>query len=382
MVTQITADELAHRIDAGESMSVIDTRPAESFGAWHLPGAVNVPYDPREELDDDQLDRVRDAFDGRPVLAVCGKGLTSAPFAFDLEQHGYENVTVVKGGMEDWSTVYETVPIDAASDDLVVRQLQRRGKGCLGYVVGSKASGEAAVIDATRQIERYELAAEEAGLTIGRVFDTHVHADHISGGRRLADVLDVPYHLGERAVERDVDFAYEPLGDGTVVEVGETEIAAIHAPGHTTEMVNYLVDGEVLLTGDTLFVESVGRTELQFGEDDADEGAELLYETLHEKLLSLSDGVRVLPGHVSVSSDGRYEHGTPGDPVQASLQDLRETLDLLQLDETAFVRRLVENAPQKPPNYERVIAINTGKDAPESEAEATELELGPNNCAA
>lgn len=382
MVNQITADELADRIDAGESITLIDTRQADGFTAWHVRGAENVPYDPRDGLDDEQLERVRDLASTSSVTTICGKGLTSTAFAFELEEHGYEDVTVVKGGMEDWSKVYEAVPIGTADDEVIIRQLQRRGKGCLGYVIGSRETGEAAVVDPTRQTETYETTAEEAGLTIECVFDTHVHADHISGGRRLADAIDAPYYLGDRAAERDVTSRYEPLGDGDVVEVGDVEIEAIHAPGHTTEMVNYLVDGEYLLTGDTLFVESVGRTELQFGDEGAAEGAELLHETLHERILQFPDDTRILPGHVSVTADGQYEHGSPGDPIEAKLGDLRDSLDLLGLDEEGFVDRLVENAPEKPSNYERIIAINTGTESPETDGEATELELGPNNCAA
>jgi glyoxylase-like metal-dependent hydrolase (beta-lactamase superfamily II)/rhodanese-related sulfurtransferase len=382
MVNQITANELADRLDADEAFTLIDTRPGDSFEAWHLHTAENVPFDPHKGITDDQLDRVQEIAEERPLVTICGKGLTSTPFALELEEQGYDDVTVVKGGMEDWTKVYDVVPIDAGGEDIVIRQIQRRGKGCLGYVIGSAESGEAAVVDATRQIDVFEVAAEEAGLTISHIFDTHVHADHISGGPPLADILDVPYHLGEAAEERDVEYEYSPLEDGAIVDVGDVEITALHAPGHTTEMMNYLIDGEALLTGDTLFVDSVGRTELQFGDDDASTGAELLYETIHGTILDLSDDTEILPGHVAVTSDGRFEGGTPGEPIQAHLGDLRDDLDLLKLDESAFVNRLVENAPEKPPNYETVIAINTGTESIESEEAATELEVGPNNCAA
>jgi glyoxylase-like metal-dependent hydrolase (beta-lactamase superfamily II) len=381
MVDQITAEELADRIDAGESFALLDTRPADSYEAWHIQGAENVPYDPREGLDDGALDRVRAAADGEPVVAICGKGLTSTPFAFDIEEEGYD-VTVVKGGMEDWSRVYEVVPVADGREDLVLVQIQRRGKGCLGYVIGDPETGEAAVVDATRQTDAFKIAAENAGLTIERVLDTHVHADHISGGPGLADELGVPYHLGEAAAERGVEYDFEPLADGETLDVGGVELEAIHAPGHTSEMMNYLVGGEYLLSSDTLFVESVGRTELQFGEADAAKGAEMLYDTLDGTILDLPDDTVVLPGHVSVTSDGRYEGGTPGEPVRARLGDLRADLDLLGLDEEAFVDRLVENAPEKPPNYETVIDINSGRESIPEEEEATELELGPNNCAA
>ncbi|WP_435152489.1 MBL fold metallo-hydrolase [Haladaptatus sp. DFWS20] len=382
MVDQITANELADRLDAGESMTLIDTRPEDSFEAWHLHGAENVPFDPREGVGDEHRDRVREIADEEPLVTICGKGLTSTPFAFELEAQGYDDVTVVKGGMEDWSKVYDVVPIATNDKELVIRQIQRRGKGCLGYVVGSAESREAVVVDATRQIDVFEVVAEEAGLLISCVFDTHIHADHISGGSRLAEILDVPYYLGEAASKRDVEYDYEPLEDGIVIELDGVEITALHSPGHTTEMMNYRIDGEYLLTGDTLFVDSVGRTELPFGERDASTGAALLYDTLHGTILDLPDDTRILPGHVSVTSDGRYEGGESGEPVQARLDDLHDDLDLLQLDEEPFVTRLTENVPEKPPNYETVIAINTGSESPESEEAATELEVGPNNCAA
>ncbi|MBX0296626.1 MBL fold metallo-hydrolase [Haloarcula nitratireducens] len=382
MVKNITAEQLADKIDADEQFTLIDTRPEDSFEAWHVRNAENVPYDPDEGLSEDQLNEVNAMVDGRPIVAICGKGLTSTPFAFDLDERGHDDVEVVTGGMEEWSKVYEVVPIETTSDDLVVRQVQRRAKGCLGYVVGSKEAGEAVVVDATRQTDQFKVAVQDAGLSITRVLDTHVHADHISGSPALADEIGVPYHLGEAASERDAEYEYEPLSDGEVIEVGDVEIEALHTPGHTSEMMNYLVDGELLLTGDTLFVDSVGRTELQFGEDDASRGAELLYDSLHETILGLPDETTILPGHLTVTSDGRYENGSPGEPLKTQLGNLREDLDFLGLDREAFIEQLTEDAPEKPPNYETVIAINTGKETVDDEGEATELELGPNNCAA
>ncbi|AGB39409.1 MBL fold metallo-hydrolase [Natronococcus occultus] len=384
MVTQMSPNELADLLDSGESFTLIDTRPEDSYEGWRIHGAENVPFGPGDSLTDDQLERIGDG-DGDSLVAICGKGLTSTPFAFELQQAGYDDVSVVKGGMEDWSKVYEVVPMETGSDDLVVVQLQRRSKGCLSYVVGSKSSGSAAVVDPTRQTDQFKIVAEEANLTIERVLDTHVHADHISGGRQLADELDVPYHLGEHAADRDVADEFEPLADGETIDVGDVELETLYAPGHTSDMVNVLVEDEALLTGDTLFVESVGRTELQFGDDEtegASRGAELLYETLHDTVLELPDETLICPGHVSVSADNRYEVRSPGEPIAERLGTLHDELELLGLSKDEFVERLTENAPDKPPNYERVIEINTGRDPVDDESEATELELGPNNCAA
>ena len=208
MIEKLTADELAEKIDTDESFTLIDTRPEDSFEAWHVRGAANVPYDPDEGLSDAQIDQVNALVNGRPLVAICGKGLTSTPFALELDDHGYDGVSVVDGGMEAWSKLYEVVPIETVTDDLVVRQVQRRAKGCLGYVIGSAAAAEAAIVDATRQTDEFAVAAQEAGMTVEAVFDTHVHADHISGGPALADAVGGPYHLGEEARERDGEYEY------------------------------------------------------------------------------------------------------------------------------------------------------------------------------
>ncbi|MFC7202037.1 rhodanese-like domain-containing protein [Haloferax namakaokahaiae] len=383
LLAQMTVEELADALDAGEEMTLIDTRPPESYEAWHIAGAANIPYHPVDGLGSDwDWERVSDLAASGPLVAICGKGLTSTSFGFELGTRGYDDVRVVKGGMEDWSKLYEVVEVETENPELYLAQVQRRAKGCLGYVVGSRAANEAVVVDATRQSEQFELAASDAGLRIVGVCDTHVHADHISGGRSLASRLGVPYYMGSNATDRDVEFDFVAMDDGDTLSVGNIDIDVLHAPGHTSEMVAYLVGGEALLTGDTLFVESVGRTELQFGDNDAGTGAELLYETLHESILELPDETRILPGHVSVDSEGRFGVAAPGELVSARLGDLRESLDFLTMDESSFVERITGDLPEKPPNYERIIALNTGRGSLDGEEEATQLELGPNNCAA
>ncbi|ODR82608.1 rhodanese [Haladaptatus sp. W1] len=380
MVEAITPEELADKQDADEEFVLLDTRPEESFESWHIQGAVNFPFGPDESLSEDGASAVESMLDGNDeILTVCAKGISSAHFVDELEKHGFEDVKVVEGGMEEWSQVYEHVPIETDGDAEIV-QIQRRAKGCLGYLVGS--AGEAAAIDVSRHIDEFRDAAAARGYDITHVLDTHIHADHISGGRRLADEIGVPYHLSERARKRGVEYEYDALGRNDVVRVGDTDIKAVYTPGHTSEITSYLVNDEAVLTGDTLFVDSIGRTELEFGEEGAGKGAEMQYDSLHKVLMSEPDSVVVLPGHVTVTEDGRFAHGSPGQPIQATVGDLRRELDVLQLPEDEFVARLTETVPEKPPNYETVIAVNRGLDEPDDEGEATELELGPNRCSA
>ena len=114
MVENITAEQLADRIDADEQFTLVDARPEDSYDAWHVRDAENVPYDPDEGLSEEQLNSVNALVDGQPVVAICGKGLTSTPFAFELDDHGYDDVSVVTGGMEEWSKLYEIVPIETS----------------------------------------------------------------------------------------------------------------------------------------------------------------------------------------------------------------------------------------------------------------------------
>ena len=383
MFEMITARELAARQDSdNDDYVLLDTRPEDSYDAWHVTGAKNFPFGLGETLTDDQRGEIDELANGNEILTICGKGATSTALAAELDTSGFEDVAVVKGGMRDWNSLYEIARLDTEDDDLVIVQFQRRAKGCLSYLIGSKRAGEAVVVDPTRHTNQYVTTAAEEGLEIARVLDTHVHADHISGGRDLAARLDIPYHLGERATERDIDYEFDSLTDGETLSIGDIEIEVLSAPGHTTEMVAYRVGDEAVLTGDSLFLDSVGRTELEFGEDAAEEGARMQYETLHETLFELPNELTVLPGHVTVNNDGTYENASPGELVSASLGDVRDRLDLLTLDKEAFIEQMVEDIPEKPDNYETVISINLGTETIGSNRDATMLETGANNCAA
>ncbi|MCU4973663.1 rhodanese-like domain-containing protein [Halobacteria archaeon AArc-m2/3/4] len=393
MVTTLTAERLAEMQDDDEAFVLVDTRPEESFEAWHVRGALNFPFGPEEELDG-KLEEFHEFVDDNGaetdrIVTICAKGISSGNFATQLESATDEyDVQAVEGGMKDWSGVYDHVSLgsegefadELASDELTIVQVQRRAKGCLGYVVGCPETGEAIVVDPTDDTDEYKIGAEEHDLTITGVVDTHVHADHLSGGRALAEEMNVPYYMGERAADRDLAYEYTSLARNEVLEVGDLEVKALAAPGHTSEMINLLVGDSALLTADTLHVDSTGRTELEFGADEGEQGAHMLYETLHRTILAEPESVVVLPGHVSVRADGEFEHGSPGEAIATTIHAARTGIDVLGLEEDEFVDRLA-NPGEKPANYEEIIELNRGvvEEPPE---DRVELELGPNNCSA
>jgi len=380
----IDPEKLKALQDSNEDYYIIDTRSATDFDEWHIKQGLNYKFSSEDNLDRQKLLRFlsdNDINNDDSVITVCAKGKTSLDFAEVLEDIGYSDVYTLEGGMEAWSGVYDTVPIATTESDLIILQLQRRAKGCLGYLVGSKSTGEAAAIDVSRYFKKFISAASDYGFKIVHVLDTHIHADHISGGRVLADKLNTPYYLGSEAIKRSPDFDFTPLEDNEVINVGNRHVKAVHTPGHTSEMTSYLVDGEGIVTGDSLFIDSIGRTELEFSHEEARMGASLQYRSLSNRLLSLPETTKVLPSHFSVGEDGETGKIVPGTPIFSTIGRLRTENSALQLNEEDFIDYMFDNLPSKPPNYEDIIALNLGRRELTDEQEAIELELGPNRCA-
>ncbi len=231
------------------------------------------------------------------------------------------------------------------------------GTGCAAYVFGCGTVGKGAVVDPQeRDIESYIAFAKERGLRITHVIDTHVHADHRSGGRALAERTGAVYALHRSA---DVKFPFEPLDDQETVELGNTIIKVLHTPGHTPECISLVVsdlrrgpDPWFVLTGDTLFVGAVGRPDLP---GRARENAAELYESLHTKLLTLPEALEVYPGHFSGSVCGAGMSGKPSSTIAFE----KRWNPMLSLDKDAFVASL-SDVPEKPADMAQTIAFNQG----------------------
>jgi glyoxylase-like metal-dependent hydrolase (beta-lactamase superfamily II) len=364
MTDPIVPDELAERFKRGERPYLLDVRRAEDFADWRIEGAENLPiYD---DLLDREFDGLAAALDDLPedeeIVTVCVAGVTSQYAAESLSDRGFD-ARSLDGGMRAWGQVY--VPYD--TDVAGVTQVVRPGTGCVSSLV--EDGDEAVLVDPGMHVDRYLALADDRGVDVVGAVDTHAHADHVSGGPRLARDLDVPYYLHE-ADSGSLD-AFEPLANGDTVAVGDREFAVVHTPGHTPGSVS-LRWGEALLTGDTLFLRGVGRPDLE-GDDEAAvrRAADRLYDSI-DRLLGFDGDSVVLPGHFSAESER---------PLAATLAAVEADNDLVGLDDReAFVDRVVSGLSATPANYQRIKQINRGRE-PLDEG-AAELELGPNNCAA
>ncbi|MBC7174266.1 MAG: MBL fold metallo-hydrolase [Polyangiaceae bacterium] len=231
--------------------------------------------------------------------------------------------------------------------------------GCAAYLFGCGGLGKCAVIDAHEEdVDAYIAFAASKGMRITHVIDTHVHADHRSGGPALAKEADARYCLHESA---DVALPFEPLRDGEVVELGNTQVKVLHTPGHTPESLCLVVtdlrrgtDPWFVLTGDTLFVGAVGRPDLP---GRARENAAQLHDSIHTKLLTLPDDLEVYPGHFSGSACGAGMSGKPSSTIGFE----KRSNPLLSKSREDFVDAL-SDVPPKPAAMEQILRINQGRE--------------------
>jgi glyoxylase-like metal-dependent hydrolase (beta-lactamase superfamily II) len=377
-VDEIEPAQLKRQIDGGESVTILDTRMANDFEEWHIEGEnveiANVPYFHflEDEVAEDVLEQVPE---GDPVVVLCAKGGASEYAAGKLAEAG-RDVVHLEEGMNGWARIYERKPVTRYDGPGDLYQYQRPSSGCLGYLLVS--DGEAAVVDPLRAFaDRYLDDATDLGADLTYAFDTHIHADHISGVRDLDD-RGVTGVIPEAARPRGVTYADDlaTAEDGDTFAVGEATVETLYTPGHTSGMTSYLLGGSLLATGDGLFVESVARPDLEEGDEGAPDAARQLYETLQTTVLPLDDDVLVGGAHFSDAAEPA-EDGT----YTAPLGQLETEMDALTMDEDDFVDLILSDMPPRPANYEAIIATNLGQQTADDD-EAFELELGPNNCAA
>ena len=285
----IDVDTLRTWLDAGHAVTVLDIRTAADRAEWAIPGSMHIDaYAALKANDPHALDAL-DLPGDTPVVTVCGAGKISLVAAEQLRARGFEAYSL-KGGMQAWSLAWNTAELRMPNSTARVVQVRRTGKGCLSYLIG--ADGEAAVIDATLDPVVYQQLAEQHGWRITAVLDTHIHADHLSRSRALAELTGATLYLPEQ--ER-VAFSYTPIADDDTIAIGSARLTALWTPGHTAESTSYLLDGQALLSGDTLFLNAVGRPDLHADPEAARTRAHALYASL-QRLLALPRETLVLPG--------------------------------------------------------------------------------------
>jgi glyoxylase-like metal-dependent hydrolase (beta-lactamase superfamily II) len=366
MAKQIETDTLRDWLDARQPVTVLDIRTDDDRAQWAIPGSMHVnAYD---VLRNGQAGALADLAipTDRPVVTVCNAGRVSQTAADLLASRGFDARSLT-GGMKAWSLAWNVANVPLADASVRVVQVRRTGKGCLSYIVASR--GDAAVIDPSVTPDVYLEIARERGWSIRYVLETHLHADHLSRARELAQATAADLMLPPQNRAR---FAFTSIPDGEQVRIGDATLRAVHTPGHTNESTSYVLNDAAVFTGDTLFTNGVGRPDLHAEADAARARARSLFASLGH-LRALPAEIVVLPAHASepIPFDRR--------PVAARMGDINRWLVDWLASESAFVDRVTSNLPPTPPNFVRIVDLNETGDFPTGDP--SELEAGANRCA-
>jgi glyoxylase-like metal-dependent hydrolase (beta-lactamase superfamily II) len=361
----INVDELRTMLEDKEHVVVLDVRPKVQREEWQIPGSMYIDaYQRLNANDPSVLDEIIIPENSK-VVTVCAAGRTSQIAANELRKKGIEAYSL-EGGMKAWSMAWNMAEIKLGEDVQLI-QVRRTGKGCLSYIISSKVL--AIIIDPSLPVNEYEKILKENGLQLKYVFETHIHADHLSRAKLLAEKYNAELFLPDKSV---VLFVFTPVKNGDVIKLEEIQLEVLYTPGHTLESSCFLINGKALITGDTLFINGVGRPDLKADEVATKEKAKLLYHSL-KRILTLSDGIIVLPAHSSkpIEFDNKV--------IQSSLGKIKSSVGMLQLNEEEFVNNLLQRIPPTPPNYLSIVEKNLKGDF--SDINPVDLEAGANRCA-
>ncbi|EID75808.1 MULTISPECIES: MBL fold metallo-hydrolase [Rhodococcus] len=373
MADTITSTELFREIQAGTVTEILDVRSTDDFRAGKVEGprpvlTRHVPvYRVMEELEE-QAAATREG-----AVIVCGQGNGSELVAEEFEALGVRTRSLA-GGTDAWNRLLVPIEITGLPGDVRVWQFQRPAKACLSYLVGVPG-GNAVIVDPTRSPDAYLELAQVNDMAVTHVVDTHVHADHISGGPAVAARLGAEYHLPPEDAGGIVPFPNRPLKDGDQLDLGSAVVRAMtmHLPGHTPGTTALLVSETVLLVGDTVFVRGLGRPDLT---GQAEELARDLFRSVHERLRPLDPRTIIAPAHWSTSEEINADG-----LVTTTIEEVFTATLLNERAIERFVEQIVSSLPAAPQAYDTIRRVNAGQITP-GDDEIEVLDVGRNQCAA
>jgi len=374
MARSITPAELYAEIDEGRCPYILDVRNQDEYATWQIEGTRSVPmknvpiWVAVEESEVLAQELPEDA------VVVCAHG-NGSDLLLDMLAAEGKPARNLQGGTAAWAELLVSRALPGLPQSMVGWQIQRPAKACLSYLVGVQGKS-AVVVDPARFAQFYIDLAASQGMTITHVIDTHVHADHITGGPELAELTGAAYHVPiEDTGSAPTPFANSPLPDGAEIDLGDEklQILSIKMPGHTPGSTCINLPGHFLLTGDTVFVRGVGRPDLT---GKAEELAKELFHTVHDRLKPLDPKTMVLPAHWTFSNEI-----DSGGLVETDLATIFQSTLLNEADMVRFVEEVITSLPSAPDIYDTIRLVNSGRQSVSTD-EIEFLEIGKNQCAA
>ena len=371
-----SADDLFSFLIQKEDVIVLDVRNEEDFGRFSVEGPfpfdmVNVPYYDFMEEEDASVAKVSHK---KPVKVVCSKEGSAQYVGEILMNHGFKDVAFLTGGIKTWGNMLTPKRINPGSDDYALYQFIRPAKASCNY--GLLYKGEMVNFDPSRNYNFYHSFADSQNVKIVRTFETHLQADYISGSKKIADVTGAEI-MANAGDFKDASFQYSGVKDGESYSVGGDgpEIKVLHSPGHTPGSTSYIIDDKYFITGDTVFILSVGRPDLG---GKAEEWSVMLFDTLTNKVKNLDKKLKVLPGHFmdwNEANDSLLFVENLGEVIHRNAGIFK--IDTPEI----FTQYIMDNMRKSPEIYGEIRKVNVGwLDVDMNEADI--MDLGKNECVA
>ena len=373
-----SAQDLFDYLINKDDFVLLDVRNDEEFGRFKVEGPypfdmINVPYMEFIEHEEESVAKVPQ---GRKIRIVCAKE-GSAKFVGEiLNNHGFEDVHYLSEGIKSWGNLLTPIKLTQGGDyDLY--QFRRPGKASCSYAL--VYGKEMMLFDPAKNIVAYREFAEKLGCAITHTFETHRQADYISGSQALNQAVGAAI-MAPEADFQGAKFFYTAAKDEEVYPFGDTangmpEVKALHTPGHTPGSTCYVIDNKFLITGDTVFIYSIGRPDLG---GMAKEWSAMLFKTMTEIILALDDDIHILPGHYMnwEEADDQLRFMAPIGKIKSI------NADIYGIDNADdFYQFIKSNMRPQPEEYAKIREINAGLVEVDEEQQDV-MDLGKNECAA
>jgi len=374
-IQPFTAEGLFEWVVNKESFLLLDVRNEEEFGRFRVEGPhpiemVNVPYMEFIEHEEESVARVPK---GKNLKIVCAREGSSKYVGEILINHGYEDVAHMLVGIKAWGNLLAPIRV-ASNNGYELYQFRRPGKASCSYcLVYGK---EMMVFDPAKNIEAYKAFAKEKNCAINKTFETHRQADYISGSMALKKDIDAEI-IAPTEDFSVAAFDFTLAGDNVVYgfSSGGPEIKSIHTPGHTPGSTSYLIDDKFIISGDTIFIHSIGRPDLG---GMAEEWSSMLFKTMTEKIIPLNESILALPGHYMDWKEAN-EDLTFAETV-GKIKEINSDIYGIE-NKNKFYEFIKSNMRSQPEEYATIREINAGlKEVDEKKADI--MDLGKNECAA
>lgn len=369
------AEEMYEWVTKQEDFVLLDVRNAKDFGRFKVEGPfpikmLNVSYFDFMEIEDECIALMPEK--DTKIRIVCAKEGSAKFVAEILEKHGFTDVGYLAGGIKSWGNLL--IPdLLSANADYELYQFIRPGKGSCSY--GLIYNKELILFDPSRNVDFYLEFAKGQGCTITKTVETHLQADYIAGSRQISEKTGAAFY----ANTNDFDGAkidYIPLQDGDEIGFGPEgpSVLVVFSPGHTPGSTMFVIDQKYVITGDIVFIKSIGRPDLG---GKVDEWSDKLFKTI-SNIKSMDETITVLPGHFI-----GWDEASEKLNFTRSLGEIKKVNEHIYAidNETDFLSFIKSNMREQPPEYATIRLVNANLEVVDDE-KAEVLDLGKNECAA